>query len=143
MIREATNSDLDTLVTLEKELFQDDAWSKEEFLHEMNDNPCAYLYVYEEDDQVLGYIIPWFAYENADIANIGVKTSAQKRGIASQLMQYFLTIAKEKGCTKYSLEVRVSNDPAINLYKKHGYKIVSVRKNYYSDHEDAYLMVKE
>lgn len=143
MIREATISDLDTLVSLEKELFKEDAWSKEEFLHEMNDNPYASIYVYEEDNQILGYIIPWFAYENADIANIGVSTKAQQKGIGSKLMDYFFKIAKEKGCTQYSLEVRISNTPAIHLYEKYGYKIVSTRKNYYSDHEDAHLMVKE
>lgn len=143
MIRIVKDTDIDQLVILEKELFPEEPWSEDAFIHEINDNPFSYIYVYEENNEIIGYIVLWIAYENADIANIGVSTKAQQKGIGSKLMDYFFKIAKEKGCTQYSLEVRISNTPAIHLYEKYGYKIVSTRKNYYSDHEDAHLMVKE
>ena len=47
-------------------------------------------------------------------------------------------------CLNMSLEVRVSNDKAISLYRKYGFETVALRKNYYEDnHEDAYLMIKQ
>lgn len=143
MIREATINDLDKLTALEKELFKDDAWSKDIFLQDMNENPYAYIYVYEENNEIVGYIMPWFAYENAELANIGVTKKQQGKGIASKMMDYFFLEANKRGCTKYSLEVRVSNTSAIHLYEKYGFTIVAKRKNYYGDHEDAYLMAKE
>ena len=48
------------------------------------------------------------------------------------------------GYANINLEVRISNQKAIKLYEKCGFKIVAIRKNYYQDnHEDAYLMIKE
>ena len=49
---------------------------------------------------------------------------------------------ESKGCIVTTLEVRVSNTPAINLYKKLGFIVVTTKKQYYSDGEDAYYMVK-
>jgi ribosomal-protein-alanine N-acetyltransferase len=58
------------------------------------------------------------------------------------MMEAIDQMCVENECEFLSLEVRISNIPAQNLYKKFGLEIVSVRKDYYSDHEDAYLMVK-
>ncbi len=55
-----------------------------------------------------------------------------------------MEVTKHLGYRNINLEVRISNQKAINLYKKYGFKIVTIRKNYYQDnHEDAYLMIKK
>lgn len=51
-------------------------------------------------------------------------------------------IAKNKNCINITLEVAVNNKSALNLYKKLGFKIVTIRKNYY-ENSDGYLMIKE
>ena len=67
----------------------------------------------------------------------------QGKGLSKLLMDYGLKEGHNKGCMNYSLEVRVSNERAICLYKKYGYEICAIRKDYYADHEDAYLMVRK
>ena len=58
-------------------------------------------------------------------------------------MDHLINCAAEKGCEMISLEVRVSNAPALTCYKKYGFEIINIRKSYYQDnHEDAYLMMK-
>jgi ribosomal-protein-alanine N-acetyltransferase len=72
-----------------------------------------------------------------------VKSSFRKQGIAANLVTYILEKLKNKVKTCY-LEVRVSNLPAINLYKKFGFKICNLRKNYYLlPKEDALIMKLE
>lgn len=143
MIRIVKDTDIDQLVILEKELFPEEPWSEDAFIHEINDNPFSYIYVYEENNEIIGYIVLWIAYENADIANIGVSKKAQCKGIGSKLMEHCIALVKEKRCQNMSLEVRVSNASAIHLYEKYGFKNVAKRKHYYADGEDAYLMDKE
>ena len=58
-------------------------------------------------------------------------------------MEYALEKSEELHYQNVNLEVRVSNVKAIALYQKFGFKNVSVRKRYYSNGEDAYLMIKE
>ena len=62
----------------------------------------------------------------------------RKKGIASKLMDKMI----EEKVNNITLEVRTTNEGAINLYKKYNFKVVSTRKNYYGN-EDAYLMIRE
>ena len=77
-------------------------------------------------------------YNNCDRS-----TFFKDKGCASQLMEYALEKSEELHYQNVNLEVRVSNVKAIALYQKFGFKNVAVRKRYYSNGEDAYLMIKE
>jgi [ribosomal protein S18]-alanine N-acetyltransferase len=143
MIRLISEKDLDQVVLLEKELFGDDSWDKETFFEQINNNPYASIYIFEENYKIIGYVDLWIAYENADLANIGVSKQYQGKGIGSQLMQFCERIVNQNKCENYSLEVRVSNIKAIHLYEKFGFQIVGVRKNYYANGENAYLMIRK
>lgn len=143
MIRKADISDITHLVALEKELFKDDAWTPKDFEEQVNENPYASIYVYETNKQIVAYVDLWIAYENAEIANIGVDTSFQRNGIASELLSFCMEKVKDAGCENISLEVRVSNISAIRLYEKFGFTRVGIRKRYYANGENAYLMVKQ
>ncbi len=143
MIREFEDKDLEEIVQIEEELFGEDRWNKDTFLEQINDNPYATIYVYEKDDHVVGFVDLWIAYENADLANIGVSKQYQGKGIGSELMTFCDKVVQEKKCENYSLEVRVSNFNAIHLYEKFGFQNVGIRKNYYADGENAYLMIKK
>ena len=79
-------------------------------------------------------------YERAEILDIFIDIKYRNKGYASKLINKVLNQAHE--CNNISLEVDVENKNAINLYKKFGFEIKTVRKNYY-DLNDAYLMVKE
>jgi ribosomal-protein-alanine acetyltransferase len=141
-IREMDVDDLERIVELEKDLFTS-PWNKDDFIYELNENPFSYNYVLLENE-IIGYIGLWINYDNASITTIGVDKRYQGRGYSEVLMDQVIDLVNENKCINMSLEVRVSNNKAIHLYEKYGFKKVALRKNYYQDnHEDAYLMIKE
>ena len=142
MIRMMEEKDLDRIAELEDQVFPADPWQKKNFLYEMNDNPYARLFVFEENGTVLGYADLWIMFEQAQIANLAAAREAQGRGIGRALMNRCLAEAEAEGCEVISLEVRVSNERAISLYSKSGFIKAAVRKGYYENGEDAYLMIK-
>ncbi len=142
MIRKMQDQDLAEACRMEEELFPSSPWDSKEFQYELHENPFATLYVLEEDHHVIGYADLWIMYEQAEVANIAVSANVQKQGLGSQLMEYMVREAVMHDCENLSLEVRISNAPAIALYEKYGFIIANRRKHYYEDGEDAWLMVK-
>lgn len=82
-------------------------------------------------------------FDDADIEGIVVGLEFRRKGVASVLIDLAHKELALAGAKKVFLEVRASNFRAIKLYEKHGYLQISVRKKYYSDGEDALVMVKE
>ena len=75
------------------------------------------------------------------VVSIAVKEPYRRRGIASELMTVVMERAKENyGANECFLEVRLSNDAAINLYEKLGFSKVKRNYGYYIDGEDAWVM---
>lgn len=141
-IRAMEKRDIERISELERELFSS-PWSQEDLLYEIENNPFAQYYILEKDKIVIGYIGLWFIDEQCQITTVGVAKNFQRHGYASQLLDFVFEKGKEYGCTNVNLEVRVSNHKAIALYEKYGFQNVTVRKDYYADHEDAYLMIRE
>lgn len=141
MIRHAVREDLEEILNIERELY-DNPWGYENFLHEL-ENRFTKFYVYEEDG-IKGYLIYWDIYNNAtganelEVLNIAVKKDFQSKGIGRKLMTHMLkNTPKPFVCF---LDVRVDNLPAINLYKSLGFTITGLRKNFYGSNKDAYTM---
>ncbi|MFP3167609.1 ribosomal-protein-alanine N-acetyltransferase [Thermoproteus sp. CP80] len=97
-------------------------------------------YIYIENNKVLGYIITCVEGSAAHIISIAVRQEARRRGVGSALLCTALRLLKNRKVEKIYLEVRMSNKNAIDLYKKAGFQIVEVLRNYYSDGEDGYRM---
>ena len=95
-----------------------------------------YLYVYEEDNNILGFINVEKHFEVLDLINIVVGESVRRKGIASKLIQYIIDNIEHE---RILLEVNSNNDSAIRLYQKFGFKEINVRKKYYKD-GDAIIM---
>lgn len=98
-------------------------------------NPFAKFLVCVVDGTVVGYLYYSDIYDRIEINQITVFDYYKRRGYGSMLMGKVLSFGKN-----VSLEVNVNNISAIDLYKKYGFRIVSVRKGYY-DGVDGYLMV--
>jgi len=94
-------------------------------------------------NEVVGYIGLWCSFPEAHIVSIAVDPDYQGKGIGNKLLQQALAWLVNSGFKHVFLEVRVDNEVAINLYDKHGFEKVSVRKNYYQDGSDAFVMVKD
>ena len=142
-IRKMKEEDLSMIEEMEQILFSS-PWKLEDFLYEINENAFSHNYVVEDNNEIVGYVGLWIMYEQSQITTIGVHPKHQRKGIGQMMMEKMIEESLNNHCVTMSLEVRVSNDKAIALYKKYGFETVALRKNYYEDnHEDAYLMIKQ
>lgn len=107
-----------------------------------NNNPFRRRIEYFENDMSLGYIEFSIMYDRMEIDNIEVLELYRNKGIGSKLMAHLISIAIAYHLINITLEVRVSNLIARNLYKKFGFREVALRKFYYGD-EDGILMEKQ
>lgn len=139
--RKASVKDIDDLYEIEAKHFSH-PWTKEQFLYEITENEFSTILVAEDEDKIVGFLVYWILFDNAQICNICVRDEYRKKGIASDLFDIAETAFQMHECFSITLEVRVSNEPAINLYKKRGFSTVCVKKGYYKDGEDAYYMMK-
>lgn len=134
MIRNCTLFDLDEvnlfLSELNSELTVNDIVNQ---LHE--------YVVYQQGEQIIGLIVYSIYCDRAELDYLYVVDEKRHQLIASELLDYLFNLVKNK-CYNISLEVRVDNIAAINLYKKNGFECVKVIKNYYKN-KDGFLMVKE
>ena len=132
------------LANIEKECFGKDAWSINALIGEFN-NKFSHFFAYTVDGKIVGYVCVRIMYEEAQICNIAVLTEHRRKGIATQLLQTVAAFATEQGCERAELEVNVQNLPAVEMYRKNGYKEEGIRKNFYRrsryDSRDAYTMV--
>ena len=90
---------------------------------------------------ILGFAGLWLMFDEAHITTIGVKRSMRGRGLGELMLVHLIDQAREMGAKRLTLEVRVSNNVAQELYRKYTFKEEGVRKRYYSDDgEDALIM---
>ena len=135
--------DVDAVASIEQETFAR-PWSRESFRQEITRNAVARYLVAEEDGTILGYAGAWVILDESHITNIAVREAARGRGIGKKLTAELLQVLSNLGACYATLEVRVSNVRAQNLYKSLGFVSVGKRKRYYEDNnEDAFLMVCE
>jgi [ribosomal protein S18]-alanine N-acetyltransferase len=90
---------------------------------------------------ILGYAGMWLMVDEAHITTIAIRTTWRGRGFGELLLISLIRSAIEVGAERITLEVRVSNEPAQQLYRKYGFVQEGTRQRYYSDNnEDAYIM---
>ncbi|MGB9741276.1 MAG: ribosomal protein S18-alanine N-acetyltransferase [Candidatus Bathyarchaeia archaeon] len=110
--------------------------------------------VAEENGEIVGYIMCRIEFGLSDfgfsglikkghIVSVAVMPEHRRKGIGQALIADALNGMRSYGAKQCFLEVRVTNDPAINLYTKLGFKVTRTIRGYYADGEDAYVMSKE
>lgn len=104
-------------------------------------NPFSRRAEYVIDNKMVGYLEYSLIYDRIEIDNLMVIDEYRRQGIGTKLMAYLVSEAIELKVVNITLEVRVSNEIARNLYKKFGFREVALRKYYYGD-EDGILMEK-
>lgn len=141
-IRKAKINDLEAIKEIEDESFRN-PFTKEDLLYEISQNPVSNFLVLEKDGLVVGFIDYRVTFDSATIDQIAVKKSERNQGFAKILLEKSINDLKELGeVTFFTLEVRTSNEPAINLYKSFGFQKVTIKEKYYDDGEDAIYMIK-
>ena len=139
MIKKLTINDVDyieQIFNLEKDIFKNSAFSKESTENLVKaDN--SFIYAYLIDEKICGYLVVLDSIDVYEILAIATVEEYRNKGIAQELLDKIKT-------KDIFLEVRKSNEKAINFYKKNNFKQISIRKGYYSDPtEDAIIMKME
>ncbi|MGM0472201.1 MAG: ribosomal protein S18-alanine N-acetyltransferase [Bacillota bacterium] len=137
-----TAEDIEKVVEIETESFSD-PWSEATFKQELYRNNYAHYLVVKKEAEVLGYVGSWIFIAQSHLTTLAIGVEYRQQGLATFLLDQLMTYLSEWGVKEISLEVRVSNQPARELYRKHGFREVGVKENYYQDNqEDAVLMYK-
>ena len=144
IIREMKKDDVPEVSLIEKEAFGDHRWHEDAFYTELNNELSKYLVATLDNGSIVGFIGCWLIFEEAHIATFAISKKYQKKQIAQALMCAFIEICYKEEIKYITLEVRESNEKAINLYEKFGMTSVGIRKNYYQDNnENALIMFSE
>ena len=140
MIREPNILDIPRINELGSLL--EENFSKVYSISEMLEDKYSKIYVYEMDDMIVGFIIATDLKETCDILSLIVDPEYRNKKVATNLIDYLISELDEN-LKLITLEVRANNTAAIHLYDKFGFEVVNVRKKYYSNGDDAYLMARE
>jgi ribosomal-protein-alanine N-acetyltransferase len=135
-----TTEDVEEVSKLERLCFPT-PWSQEAFRIEVERNRCARYFVVSDNSKLIGYGGMWLVVDEAHITNIAVHPDHRRQGTGRLIMKTLIEEAVRLGMTRMTLEVRVSNKAAINLYQSLGFEKGGLRKGYYAnDGEDALIM---
>lgn len=138
-LRPARLSDLDRLMQIEHASYGVDAWSRVAMAEDLEARHTVYLAA-ERDGAVVGYAGLGIGYPDAEVLTIAVDPVCRGVGAGRALFEGLLEVAREANCLRVFLEVGVTNEPALALYRSAGFEGLAVRKRYYPSGEDALVM---
>lgn len=138
-ITKATKNDIKKIATVEKECFSTEAWS-ENAIKEAFENDISAFFIAYFENEIIGYIGIYSILDEGYIYNLAISKNHRRKGVAEQLIKTLIEYGKEKNLKFISLEVRESNAPAINLYKKCGFELNGIRKNFYKNPKENGLI---
>lgn len=139
--RRMEEKDVEVVSRIEKENFSM-PWSPASFLEMLKSGNTFYV-VAEEDGKILGSCGVLQVLDEGNITNVVVEKESRGRGIGTAMLKFLFEEGNRQGISAYTLEVRVSNSPAIHVYEKLGFVSEGIRKNFYEKpREDANIMWK-
>lgn len=135
-----SKDNLESVWELEKVCFQD-PWTIGMFESEIDNDISVFIVaVDEENEKVVAYAGVWLTLDFGDITNIAVHPDYRREGLGSRLLSTIVDLCKERDIERVCLEVKETNLSAIEFYKKSGFLQDGIRKKYYQNTYDAYLM---
>lgn len=133
---------IEQVARLEAECFSN-PWSLRSITFELT-NPLSLWFVALCDDKVVGYVGSQSVLGEADMMNLAVSERFRRQKIGEDLVTALVDGLKQRSVKSLTLEVRVSNEPAIHLYEKLGFQQIGRRPKYYANpREDALILKKE
>jgi ribosomal-protein-alanine N-acetyltransferase len=140
-------ADLDGIMEIERQSFRA-PWSRQVFVEEL-DREWAHVDVLKAREPGAGptvqaFVNYWLVRDEVHVLNVATHPAARRQGHAARLLEHVVGFANRQKCRYVTLEVRRSNQAAIRLYRKYGFRPVGIRPNYYlEDNEDAIVMLLE
>jgi ribosomal-protein-alanine N-acetyltransferase len=142
VIRPMQFTDLETVAGIEKRIYAV-PWSLAVFSGQLA-RETALCFVCDIDGVLVGYLIADMFVDVWHLMNVAVDEPFRRRRIAADLLEAYFNVTERRGHRGHTLEVRVSNAPAIELYRSFGFVSTGVRPRYYTpDGEDAAIMWKD
>jgi ribosomal-protein-alanine N-acetyltransferase len=152
-IRRATPKDISSVIAINWASLPEH-YSDSFFDERLEESPETFLVAEDEPGKIQAYIMCRIEYgfsnvrryglaRKGHIVSVAVLEDHRNAGLGTALCEEAISGMKERGCSEVYLEVRVSNEAAVKLYTKIGFKTVSTHRGYYRDGEDAYLMSRQ
>jgi len=142
-LRRLELSDLDAIERIEKASYPT-PWSRSMFTSELAKPSSHSLAAVTPAGELVGYQILSRYVDAWHVMNVAVAPGHRRHGIASALLERLFEITRDDARRGYTLEVRVSNAPAIRLYERFDFRPCGVRRGYYTDNrEDALIMWRD
>jgi len=139
--RKMTEADIDGVLKIEQEAFSL-PWTRDAFVQEMTTNLHAYYVVAENNEgKIVGFCGMWIVVDESHITNVAVTEQLKGQGIGEGLMREAIRVSKEHEVVLMTLEARVSNTVAQNLYRKLDFQNGGIRKGYYTDNQENALVM--
>lgn len=138
-IEKLIKEDIPQVVLLEEELLGD-SLGVEMLENEINNRSICFLTA-KDNKKVLGYIGAYVIEGEMEILNFVVDKTHQRSGIGTLLLSTLVELYPDT--KSIILEVRENNEQGINFYKKNNFNVISKRKHYYKNGDDALVMMKE
>lgn len=143
-IRKMQRTDVDEVIKIEERAYGEHHWSKDSFYGELSNDLAHYYCALDTENNLLGYVGSWQILDEAHITTLAVNPDFQRKKIGEALLIHAIKDFYKNEIKYVTLEVRVSNMPAIKLYEKYGFKSLGTRKGYYqNNNEDALIMWTE
>ena len=141
-IQRMTEAVTDEVAKLEQQVFSQ-PWSRQGFLDTLAMDNVIFLTAMD-GERLAGYCGVYLSIDEGEITHVAVAPEYRRRGIARQLVQELIRQAQEVGISRFLLEVRVSNEGAIALYRELGFTDGGIRRNFYEfPREDALVMIRQ
>jgi ribosomal-protein-alanine N-acetyltransferase len=134
-------ADIDAVMGIERASFVD-PWARVAFEREVTNSFSRPLVARNTAGEIVGYVIYWIAGPEVHVLNLAVTREYQRKGVGNRMMDRALSDATAAGAEVVVLEVRPSNAAARALYARLGFEEVSRRRKYYTNGEDALILVK-
>ena len=132
VLRPMTSADLDQVAQLERAVFGEEAWTRQMLVGELEQQSASrYYLVADEGGRIAGYAGLLGAGWQGDVLTLAVATNRWGNGIGSALLEALLAEAARRGYREVFLEVRTDNARAQELYRRHGFTRVGIRRGYY------------
>lgn len=140
-ISKMTLSDLDSISSDLKTCFNVDL-SYESFYRELTKDYAIYICAKDLNGEIIGFVGLTKLMPDADLNYIAVHKDYRCIGIGKLLMKKIIEKASNENISSIILEVETTNTKAISLYKKFNFTEIHIRKNYYGNNKDAYILQK-
>ena len=129
---------IDEIAELEQEIFTREAWKRQAF-YDAAGSEHAICLCAKDGDTVVGYLVCYVAADQSELPMIAVAPKARHRGVGESLLKRLIELLGLQGVATLYLEVRESNEAAIAMYEKAGFRQTGKRKAFYQEPEEDAL----